>query len=100
MTELLTLEEQHPSDELDHAVKFSNWLSSGDTLSSCTVTVSSGLTLGTSTKAPAIAGANVVFWLSGGQAGKEYFIQVVAQTNQGRRKTVDGSITILDPTEP
>lgn len=100
MTELLIFEEQHPSDELDHAVKFTNWMPSGDTLTSCAVTASSGLALGTGTKAPVIAGANVVLWLSGGQPGREYTIQVVAQTSQGRRKTVDGSITILDPTPP
>lgn len=100
MTELLIFEEQHPSDELDHAVKFTNWMPSGDTLTSCTVTVSSGLTLGTGTKAPVIASANVILWLSGGQPGRTYDIQVVAETSQGRRKTVDGSITILDPTLP
>lgn len=100
MTDLLTLKEQHPLDDLDHSVAFSSWLSSGDTLSSCVVTVSSGLTLGTATKAPVATGANVVFWLSGGEAGKEYFVQVLAETSQGRRKTVDGSITIIDPTSP
>ena len=98
MTDFLTLKEQHPLDELDHSVAFSSWLSSGDTLSSCVVTVSSGLTLDTATKAPVATGANVVFWLTGGTPGEEYFVQVTAQTSQGRRKTVDGSITIIDPT--
>lgn len=100
MVELLTLKEQHPLDDLDHAVTFSSWLPSGDTISSCAVTVSSGLTLGTATKAPVATSADVVFWLSGGQAGREYLVQVLAETSQGRKKTVDGSITIIDPTSP
>jgi hypothetical protein len=96
--ELLTLESQHPSDDLDHAVRFSNWLPTDDTISSCAVSVSSGITLGSSTKAPLIAGSNIVFWLSGGEPGREYYVQVTAQTTQGRRKIVDGAILILDPT--
>ena len=46
------------------------------------------------------AGNEVVLWLTGGTPGEEYFVQVTAQTSQGRRKTVDGSITIIDPTTP
>ena len=98
MPELLTFESQHPSDELDHAVRFSSWLPSDDTLASCAVSVTSGLTLGSSTKAPSIVGSNVVFWLSGGEPGREYYVQVTAQTSDGRRKIVDGSILIIDPT--
>lgn len=98
MTELITLKEQHPLDDLDHAVDFVDWLNTGDTLASCVVTVTSGITLGTATKAPAISGTDVVFWLTGGTAGQEYYVQVTAETAGGRRKTVDGSILIIDPT--
>lgn len=98
MPDYLTLDAQHPSDDLDHAVRFTNWLPTDDTIASCAVSVSPGLNLGTSSKAPLIAGPNIVFWLSGGESGREYYVQVTAQTAQGRRKIVDGAILILDPT--
>jgi hypothetical protein len=96
--ELITLKEQHPQDDLDHAVSFSEWIDTGDTLASCTVTVPSGITLGSGTKAPAISGLDVVFWLTGGDSGNTYYPQVAVVTANGRRKVVDGSILILDPT--
>lgn len=98
MPELLTLKEQHPSDDLDHAVKFGEWIDTGDTIASCAVSVSSGIALGAGTKAPAVSGTDIVFWLSGGDSGREYLVQITAETTGGRRKTVDGSIVIFDPT--
>lgn len=100
MTEIIKLKEQHPQDDLDHAFNFAEWFNTGDTLSSCAVSTSQGITLGASSKAPTISGNEVVLWLTGGTPGEEYFVQVTAQTSQGRRKTVDGSITIIDPTSP
>jgi hypothetical protein len=96
--ELITLKEQHPQDDLDHAVSFPEWIGSGDTLASCTVTVPAGITLGSGGKAPAISGFNVVFWLTGGDSGNTYYTQVAVVTANGRRKVVDASILILDPT--
>ena len=93
---LIQLREQHPGDVLDHAVQFADWLDT-DELSTVAVTVSAGITLGSS-PAPAISGDDVVFWLSGGTTGTTYFAQVTVTTTGGRTRVVDCQIPITDPT--
>lgn len=94
----IQLRDQHPGDDLDHEVGFADWLDTGDELATQSVAVASGLTLGTSAKAPAISGDGVVFWLSGGTSGASYAVEVTVTTTGGRTKVQDCTITITDPT--
>lgn len=97
---LIQLQSQHPGDVLDHAVSFTSWLDTGDALTgSPVVVVQSGLTLTPSGRpAPAIAGADVVFWLSGGVSGTTYNVELTVATTGGRTRVVDCAIAITDPT--
>ena len=94
---LLQLRDQHPGDNLDHAVAFADWLD-GDELASQVVTASAGITLGTGGKAPSIVGDDVVFWLTGGTSGTTYTVEVTVTTTGGRTRVVDCAIAISDPT--
>jgi ssDNA-binding replication factor A large subunit len=94
---LIQLREQHPGDVLDHAVAFADWLD-GDNLATKAVVASTGITLGSGAKAPAISGDDVVFWLSGGTSGTTYTVEVTVTTTGGRTRVVDCQITVTDPT--
>jgi ssDNA-binding replication factor A large subunit len=95
---LIQLREQHPGDELDHAVAFGEWLDSGDELATQAVVAASGLTLGSGAKAAAISGDDVVFWVSGGTTGTIYAVEVTVTTTGGRTRVVDCEIAVTDPT--
>ena len=93
------LEAKHPSEILDYSLDFDDWLATAETLSTCSVTVGSGLTLTPSGKpAPAISGTLVTWWVSGGTHGNSYPIEVTVTTSGGRTLVADASITVTDPT--
>lgn len=77
-----------PDAVLDYMFDWSVWLSSGETIQSSNVTVTSGINLdsqsATSTK--------VTAWISGGTSGVPYTVTCRVNTSQGR--TDDRSITI------
>lgn len=58
----------------------SDWLAEGETITSHTVTVSSGITLDSDSEAD---GA-VTVWISGGSAGQTYLVTCSIETSQGR----------------
>ena len=62
----------------------SPWLATGETITTVTVTVDTGLTLGTGTKAPAQASGKVTIWLSGGTAGDTYDVACKIVTSASR----------------
>jgi hypothetical protein len=66
----------------------SDWLADGETISSYTVTVPSGITLDSDSEAD---GA-VTAWLSGGVAGEDYDVTCSIVTSAGRED--DRTITI------
>lgn len=78
-----------PQAVLDYVVDWTDWLDSGDTISSKTVTVPSGVTLTSSS----IAGSTVVAWISGGTAGTDYLITVHITTAASRQD--DRSFTLF-----
>lgn len=94
------LEGKHPSEILDYALDFAGWLVGAETLASISsVTVATGLTLTPSGKpTPAIAGTEVVFWVSAGTHGQTYAVEVVVVTSGGRTLVADASIAVIDPT--
>lgn len=95
---LVEMEGKHPSEVVDYALDFDDWLVGAETLSTLTsCTAGAGITVGSS-PAPAISGTTVVFWLSGGTSGTTYNVQVVVVTSGGRTLVADASITVTDPT--
>lgn len=73
-----------------------DWLESGETISSHSVTVASGITLDSSS----LANSNtvVVAWLSGGTAGTAYEVTCRITTNQGRTDERTGMVVVKNMT--
>ena len=69
-----------PSAVLDYAFDWTGWLAAGETITSHTVTVPTGLTLESSTAASGI----VTAWISGGTAGTTYRVECLIVTTAGR----------------
>lgn len=93
---IITLVGQGPSDYLDRAVSFAEWLQPGDSLATTVVTAQAGLVVGDS-PAPTIVNNAVVFWLSGGVAGGLYLVWVEITTTEGRIFTQTCQIAIGTP---
>lgn len=70
-----------PDAILDYNFDFTSWLATGETLSSATITVPTGITL---YQAGEIVGSTVVFWLSGGSANQSYPVTCSFTTSAGR----------------
>lgn len=69
-----------PESELDFAEDWNDWLGSGETISSHTVTVDSGITKESDPESGGVVTVN----LSGGTAGNVYDVVMEVTTNQGR----------------
>ena len=85
-----------PASTLDFVFDWSSWLASGETISSFSVTVTTGITLGTSSKAPSQAAGKVTYWLSGGTAGSSYVVQCTITTSAGRVDNRKAIIQVAD----
>lgn len=72
--------DKDPNAILDYAVDWSQWLTSGETISVSTFTVGSGLTK----EAESNTTTKATVWLSGGTAGKVYRVVNRITTNQAR----------------
>jgi hypothetical protein len=75
-----------PAERKRYAIDYSDWLDTGETLSSYTLTVSpsGGLTVDT---ASLTTGSTVlVFFASGGSSGSQYTLDVKANTSGGQIK--------------
>jgi hypothetical protein len=69
-----------PQAVLDYGWDWSSWLADGETITSHTVTVPSGLTLDSDNE----SGGTVTAWLSGGTDNTEYRVVCQIVTSQGR----------------
>lgn len=69
-----------PAAVLDYTFDWSDWLNTGETISSHTVTVPTGITLGSHANDTTA----VTMWLSGGAVGEHYAIACQITTSQGR----------------
>lgn len=78
-----------PSAVLDYAFDWSDWLASGETISSVVVTVPTGITKDSNTNTTTV----VTVWLSGGTDETEYAVACKIVTSAGR--TDERTITIL-----
>lgn len=81
-----------PEAVLDYAVDWSDWLQSGETISSYVVTVPTGITKASDQQAAGI----VTAWLSGGTAGANYDVGVKIVTSLGRTDERTFSIKCAD----
>lgn len=77
-----------PDSILDYSFDWSDWLESGESISSHIVVVDSGITVDDSGYSSTV----VTIWLSGGTAGTNYNIACKIVTSESR--TVERSITI------
>ena len=77
-----------PDAVLDYAFDWTEWLEDGDTISSHTVTVDTGITKDSDNE----SSGTVTTWLSGGIAGTDYTIACKITTSAGR--TDERSIVI------
>jgi hypothetical protein len=85
-----------PNEILDYAWDFAPDLAVGETITTKTVTVPTGLTLSPAGKpAPAIVGSTVVFWLTGGTLNSTYDITVHIVTSAGREYDLTDTLWIL-----
>lgn len=78
-----------PDSVLDWQWDYTDWLSTGDTVSSIVVEVPAGITKDSDTNDTTSA----TVWLSGGTAGNTYGVTVRATTAQGR--TVDRTVNFV-----
>lgn len=69
-----------PDSTLDYVWDFSNWLASGDTVSTHVVTAEAGITVDDSSNDT----DSVTVWLSGGTDGEAYDVAVKITTTQNR----------------
>jgi hypothetical protein len=69
-----------PDAVLDYAFDWSSWLATGETISSHTITVETGLTKDSDSESSGV----VTVWLSGGTADEEYDVACKIVTNASR----------------
>ena len=78
-----------PASVLDYGVGWSDWLASGETISTSTWTVPDGITKDSDSKGD----TSTLIWLSGGTAGTTYTLANKIETSDNR--TVERSIRII-----
>jgi hypothetical protein len=66
-----------PDAVLDFAFDWSSWLATGETISSHTVTVETGITKDSDSESSGV----VTVWLSGGSVGERYDVECEITTN-------------------
>ena len=74
----------------------SPWLATGETITTFTVTVPTGLTLGTGTKAPSQSIGKVTYWVSGGTIGQSYRVACKITTSASRIDERTMRISVLE----
>lgn len=85
---------KQPSEVLDYDVDYSEWIPSGDTIASKTVTAESGITVDSSSINSSTHVIKV--WLSGGTDGTLYKVTVLATTTAGRSKEKEFYVRVRD----
>lgn len=71
-----------PNAVLDYKFNWSDWLASGETISTITITAESGITVDSSTITD--TGTTVTVWLSSGTAGNIYDVACLITTSDSR----------------
>ena len=76
----MTVYIKDPEAVLDYAFDWSDWLASGETITSHLVTVPTGINLDSSAE----SAGKVTAWLSGGSVGETYRVECLIATIAGR----------------
>lgn len=69
-----------PAEVLPYTIDWTDWLATGETISSHTITAATGLTVDTSTEDTGI----ITIWLSGGTDGTRYDVTCHIETDTGK----------------
>jgi hypothetical protein len=89
-----------PTDVLDYTFDWSSWLPAGDSISSVTWTVASGL-IQEGSPAPSNTTSTATVWLGGGSGDQTYVVTCDVVTTAGRNATWFTTIVVQTlPTEP
>ena len=73
-----------PNATLDFVFDWSGWLTTGEVLTTTTVTADPGLVTPASSPATAVTTTTVTVWLSGGTVGTSYAVVCRVTTSAGR----------------
>lgn len=73
-----------PQSTLDYTFEWSAWLTTGETISSATVTSTAGLTVAPAGKPTVVDPTKVTVWLAGGADGSTYPVTCSVSTTAGR----------------
>jgi len=84
--------EKDPYAVLDYSLDWTNWMPSGDTITSIAVSADAGITIDSTTNTDYIATANI----SGGTAGNIYNIEFKIVTTNGLRDSRNFRIKVLE----
>ena len=71
---------KQPSDTMDYDIDYTDWLTTGDNVSSVVITTETGITVDSSF----INDPRVKIWLSGGTAGTTYKVTCTMTSADGR----------------
>jgi hypothetical protein len=84
--------EKDPYAVLDYSLDWTNWMPSGDTITSISVTADTGITIDSTTNTDYIATANI----SGGTAGTIYNIEFKIVTTNGLQDSRNFRIKVIE----
>lgn len=84
--------EKDPYAVLDYSLDWTNWMPSGDTITSISVTADAGITIDSSTNTDYIATA----YISGGTAGTIYNIEFKIVTTNGLQDSRNFRIKVIE----
>jgi hypothetical protein len=84
--------EKDPYAVLDYSLDWTNWMPSGDTITSISVTADSGITIDSTTNTDFIATA----YISGGTAGTIYNIEFKIVTTNGLQDSRNFRIKVIE----
>lgn len=81
-----------PDDVLDYQIDWSDWLPTGDTISTSTWTADTGITVDSESETTTVA----TVWLSGGTVGNTYSVRNRIVTTGGRTKDKTIRIRVVE----
>jgi hypothetical protein len=84
--------EKDPYAVLDYSLDWTNWMPSGDTITSISVTADSGITIDSTTNTDFIATA----YISGGTAGTIYNVEYKIVTTNGLQDSRNFRIKVVE----
>lgn len=81
---------------LDYTLDWSQWLTTADTITASTYTVTPSETGGVTVDDQSFTGTKTTVWLSGGVAGQKYFVTNHITTSGGRQDDRSLRITVKE----